>query len=306
MDALRKGCRGTRVAQLQEALKKKGYPVTPDGVFGQQTQIAVLSFQKENGLTVDGIAGKETWNAIVENKISNTVKKQDTSPSKSKDSVSAQANTAVKTAADTVKNSSSTVKTADLDYSETVKLLKIEESAIRAVCEVESGGRTGFFKDNRPVILFEGHIFWRELQKRNIDPERYKESYSDVLFPKWDKSKYKGGAAEYDRMNKAATIDEEAALCSASWGMFQIMGFNHKLCGYDSIREYVNAMKSSSENHLLAFAHFLKNTGIDKFLHNLDWEGFAAKYNGPGYKQNRYDEKLQAAYLKYKKQIANG
>jgi hypothetical protein len=268
MDILRKGCQGTQVARLQDELKKKGYPVAPDGIFGQQTQIAVYRFQQENGLTPDGVVGKDTWNAIVEG-----------------------GKTAVPT-----------VKAAVLNYAGTAGVLNVEEAAVRAVCEIESGGRTGFFPDGRPVILFEGHIFWSELKKRAIDPVRYQAAYADVLFPKWDRTKYRGGVAEYDRMNRAATINEEAAWCSASWGMFQIMGFNHNLCGYDSVQEYVQAMKADSNNHLLAFAHFLKNTGIDRPLRNLDWSGFAARYNGPGYKQNRYDVKLQNAYLKYKKQ----
>jgi hypothetical protein len=123
-----------------------------------------------------------------------------------------------------------------------------------------------------------------------------------VLFPKWDRTSYKGGVAEYDRMNKAATINKEAAWSSASWGMFQIMGFNYKLCGYNTVQEYVQAIKASSNNHLVSFAHFLKNTGIDKPLRELDWAGFASRYNGPGYQQNQYDVKLQNAYLKYKKQ----
>jgi hypothetical protein len=35
-------------------------------------------------------------------------------------------------------------------------------------------------------------------------------------------------------------------------------------------------------------------------LENLDWAKFARGYNGAGYKQNKYDEKLAAAYKKYK------
>ncbi|GHT26743.1 peptidoglycan-binding protein [Bacteroidia bacterium] len=284
MVVLRKGSQGTTVAQLQEILKKKGYPVQPDGVFGQQTYIAVCQYQEKNGLTADGIVGNDTWNLL---------SGKNATPPTPPTPVSQPVTNAAPPAAP---------QTATLDYAETAALLDVEEAAIRAVCEIESGGRTGFFKDGRPIILFEGHIFWRELKKRGIDPEKYQTDYRDVLFQKWDKSSYKGGAAEYDRMNKAATINEEAAWCSASWGMFQIMGFNHKLCGYDSVREYVQAVKANSNNHLLSFAHFLKSTGIDKPLRTLDWAGFASRYNGPGYKQNQYDVKLQNAYLKYKKQ----
>ncbi|MDR1370676.1 MAG: N-acetylmuramidase family protein [Dysgonamonadaceae bacterium] len=277
MDLLRKGCQGRRVAELQEILKKQGYLIQPDGIFGQQTYLAVCQIQQKNGLTADGIVGKDTWNVI-----DGTGRKKPV------------------TAATETPN----VQITPPHYTATAQTLDVEEAAVRAVCEIESGGRTGFQKDGRPIILFEGHIFWRELKKRGVDPERYQAQYDDVLFPKWDKSKYKGGAAEYDRLNRAATINEEAALASASWGMFQIMGFNHKLCGYDTVREYVEAIKADSNNHLLSFAHFLKNSGIDRPLRNLDWAAFAERYNGPGYKQNQYDMKLQTAYLKYQKQLS--
>jgi hypothetical protein len=273
MDILRKGCQGTRVAQLQELLRQRGYPVKPDGVFGQQTVIAVSRFQEENGLQADGIVGRDTWNILSGKTI----------PRKVSEVNAHQAP----------------------DYADTARMLGVEEAAVRAVCEIESGGRSGFLDDGRPIILFEGHIFWRELKKRGIDPEQYRAEYDDVLFPKWDKSKYRGGAAEYDRLSKAAVINEEAALCSASWGMFQIMGFNHRLCGYDSVQEYIEAIKADAGNHLLSFARFLKSTGIDKPLRSLNWAGFAERYNGPGYKQNQYDEKLQNAYLKYKRQSGN-
>ena len=187
-----------------------------------------------------------------------------------------------------------------IDFAKVAAFLNIEEAAIRAVCEVESGGRSGFLDDGRPMILFEGHILWSELKKRNINPEMYQAAYSDVLYPKWDRAKYKGGAAEYSRLEKASKINKDAALCSASWGMFQIMGFNHKLCGYDTVSQYVDDMKANATNHLLAFAHFIKNSGIDKPLRALNWAEFAKKYNGPDYKLNQYDTKLQKAYLKYK------
>ena len=188
-----------------------------------------------------------------------------------------------------------------IDFAKAASFLNIEEAAIRAVCEVESGGRSGFLDDGRPMILFEGHILWRELKRRNINPEAYQDAYSDVLYPRWNRSKYKGGALEYGRLEKASNIDKDAALCSASWGMFQIMGFNYKLCGYDTVERYVEDIKANANNHLLAFAHFIKNSGIDKSLRALNWVEFAKKYNGPGYKLNQYDTKLQKAYLKYKK-----
>lgn len=52
---------GDDVKNLQKALKEKGYTITTiTGKFGAQTKQAVLDFQKDNKLTADGIAGKNT------------------------------------------------------------------------------------------------------------------------------------------------------------------------------------------------------------------------------------------------------
>ena len=49
------------VKQLQTLLDQRGYDLTVDGLFGPATLEAVKAFQKKNGLTVDGIAGTNTW-----------------------------------------------------------------------------------------------------------------------------------------------------------------------------------------------------------------------------------------------------
>lgn len=59
------GSKGSSVKALQEALNKKGYGLTVDGIFGANTQSAVKSYQKKSGLTVDGIAGKNTWGSLL-------------------------------------------------------------------------------------------------------------------------------------------------------------------------------------------------------------------------------------------------
>ena len=66
VEALSKyGSRGNEVKQIQEKLKRWGYyKGSVDGIYGSQTLAAVKSFQKKNGLTVDGIAGEKTLNAM--------------------------------------------------------------------------------------------------------------------------------------------------------------------------------------------------------------------------------------------------
>lgn len=59
------GSRGAEVTQIQTKLKRWGYyNGNIDGIYGSQTLAAVKYFQRKNGLTVDGIAGKKTLEAM--------------------------------------------------------------------------------------------------------------------------------------------------------------------------------------------------------------------------------------------------
>lgn len=58
------GSRGKCVELLQTYLSSLGYGLTVDGIFGPNTLNAVKSFQSSKGLTVDGIVGINTWSAL--------------------------------------------------------------------------------------------------------------------------------------------------------------------------------------------------------------------------------------------------
>lgn len=61
----RMGSVGNEVTSIQNVLKKKGYySGAVDGIFGSRTLAAVKQFQRDNGLTVDGIAGPKTLKAL--------------------------------------------------------------------------------------------------------------------------------------------------------------------------------------------------------------------------------------------------
>ena len=61
----RRGSNGSEVKQIQEKLKRWGYySGSIDGIYGSGTEAAVKKFQKSNGLTADGIAGKRTLEAM--------------------------------------------------------------------------------------------------------------------------------------------------------------------------------------------------------------------------------------------------
>ena len=59
-ELLKTGSQGDEVKALQEKLKKVGFEVEPDGIFGAQTKAAVEDLQSAFGYTVDGIAGDGT------------------------------------------------------------------------------------------------------------------------------------------------------------------------------------------------------------------------------------------------------
>lgn len=62
---LRQGAKGGEVKELQRRLKQWGYyKGEVDGIYGKATVEAVKYFQRKNGLTPDGVAGKSTYAAL--------------------------------------------------------------------------------------------------------------------------------------------------------------------------------------------------------------------------------------------------
>ena len=180
------------------------------------------------------------------------------------------------------------------DYQYAASIIDCDVAVIKAVSFVESGGRSGFLKDGKtPKILFEGHWFHKLTKGRFTTLEN-----ANISYPRWIRKYY--NQDQHKRLQKAVALDRDAALKSASWGKFQIMGFNYKLAGYDTLQDFINAMYKSERQHLIAFVNFVQHRRLDDELRRLDWQGFAYGYNGAGYAQNKYDEKLEKAYLKYK------
>lgn len=188
-------------------------------------------------------------------------------------------------------------KLTDTDIAQVARRHGVEPAALMAVVVVESNG-SGFLPDGRCKILFEGHIFWRQLVIVGINPARLVMGNQDILYEVLDKRKYIGGAGEYARLEKAMKIHKIAAFKSASYGLFQIMGFNHALCGYTTVTEFVDAMNVSEKNQLTAALNFMHNRKLTDHLKQKNWQEFAKLYNGPRYAENSYHTKLQNAYIK--------
>ena len=186
------------------------------------------------------------------------------------------------------------------------KKLGVELSVIRAVFQTETGGQT-YTKDGRIKILYERHYFSKFThgkydKDRDISaPTRFKgkthkEKGKEVATPEIDQ--YGNPSNQYRRFEKAKKLDEEAAYSSISYGSFQIMGSNYKEAGYKSAKEFGDAMFSADEDKMLdAFTNYISaNHAMRKALLNHDWATFARLYNGPSYKDNKYDTKMAENY----------
>jgi len=175
------------------------------------------------------------------------------------------------------------------DFAHAATALGCPVAALRAVVEVESKG--GFLPDGRPRILFERHKF-----------SAFTNHAHDAEHPAISARQpggYLGGAREYDRLGEALALDRQAALKSASWGAFQIMGFNHTAAGYGDVESFVAAMVSGHAAQLDAFVAYVRAVGLAPALAARDWPAFAHGYNGPAYARFAYDTKIAAAYARF-------
>lgn len=174
------------------------------------------------------------------------------------------------------------------DYRNAAARLNCRVSSILALAEVEAAG-AGFFA-GRPKLLFEPHIFSR-LTKGKFD-----RSHPGISYRKWGSRPYPKSIDErYVQLLEAVGLDVWAGFSSASYGKFQICGFNHALCGYDSPWAFAFAMAYDEKTQLAAFEKFVVASGIAAPLRGQMWAKVARLYNGPAYASLRYDVKLAQA-----------
>lgn len=182
------------------------------------------------------------------------------------------------------------------DYILVAEQLNIEVAVMKAVVKIEAGASLkGFWAPGVPVVSFEQATYNR-LSKIAAT----KKAAADTKIPEGINSSY--GKKKWQQLINARKKNEDRANMSTFWGMFQIGGFNYKLCGCLSIDEFVTKMSTSELEQLKLFAAFITNTKIVKYLQQKKWSAFARKYNGPGYAKRGYHTKLAKAYNQFKKQ----
>lgn len=271
-DILKVGSTGESVKLLQKALNfSMGLNLVVDGGFGNGTANALKAWQTANKLAPTGIYSIQEM-AILEPLI------------------------------DTKFLSSRVIEGF-------APSLGVNAAVLKAFTDVESKG-AGFLANKKPVILFERHVFYREVAKLKGDATAKEFQVRDpsICHPSWDKSVYLGGMREYERLDKAINFNKTAALKATSWGLFQIMGNNHVYCGYTEVDTYVGDAYISETMQFKALLSFLKNYPVKvrgktllQAARDLDFVTLAEIYNGSGYAANQYDVKLKKAFDFYNK-----
>lgn len=221
------------------------------------------------------------------------------------------------------------------DWREAAESIECEPAVLKAFAEVESGGRSSFWRLNQgdgahvPAILFERHYFSR------LTKSRYDATHPDISWPvgyrpkkrlgQDDKKMHDGKidaadvygdySSAYLRLINAFRLDPDAALQSCSWGKFQIMGSNFSLCGTQDATVFVQQMCISEFRQVKLICGFIRNkpaawlnpknkklgkaVTLLEAVRRKDWAAIAFNYNGPGYRTFSYDTKLKAAYERY-------
>lgn len=178
------------------------------------------------------------------------------------------------------------------DFALVAEELDVEIAAIKAVVEIEAGkAMKGFWAPGVPVINFDRSMYLKYRSKaenkEGAKGEKVPEGLTGYALKEWK-----------ELINARATNAQGANL-GTFWGMFQIGGFNYKLCGCVSVDEFVKRMAYSELEQLQLFAVFITNSGMVESLRKKDWKTFARKYNGPSYAKRGYHTKMAKAYSKY-------
>lgn len=182
----------------------------------------------------------------------------------------------------------------DIDIPRIGAEIGVGEDELHAFMDVEAAG-SGFDANGRVKMLFEPHVFYRELGPGKKRERAVKEG---IAYASWKPGKYP--ADSYPRLKAAMQIDETAALRSASWGLGQVMGFNCALVGYDTPQAMVRAFAADEENQLRAVVAFLKRKGLASALKAHNWAKIEKVYNGGGFK-GTYAARMQAAFGRWQR-----
>ncbi len=161
-----------------------------------------------------------------------------------------------------------------------------------AVLAAESKGEP-FDANGRLIIRFENHIFYTYWGKEN--EERFRQHFTFATDESWKGHQWRADVnsawqpvhpgdqeSEWRVFTFARTLDEKAAMYSISMGAPQIMGFNHRSIGYDTVQAMFNAFSSDARAQITSLFRFMEVNKLVNAVRDSDFHTFAKVYNGAG------------------------
>lgn len=178
------------------------------------------------------------------------------------------------------------------DFKRVAEELGVEVAAIKAVVKIEAGPKLeGFWAPGVPVVNYAKSLFDKyngKTKGRKLKDAKVPSGLTGYALKEWTS------------LTNARKINADAADMGTYWGMFQIGGFNYKLCGCESVEEMVAKVCESEFSQLEMFAVFIRNSGMLESLKKKDWTTFARKYNGPSYAKRGYHTRMAKEYANFK------
>ena len=261
MSLIKMGSSGEEVTLLQKALSElTGIRLSYDGSFGLLTKKALVDFQEGKGIAPTGVYDEATQEFLVPFIDEKYIRL---------DEIDKYAN-----------------------------ILGVDKNVLKSIA-IKEAKASGFTPSGKCLILYERHIFHRyataKFGKGKVS--EWSKKNPNICFPTRDPKAYMGGEREWTRLDQAKNWDAETALISCSWGMFQIMGFNFGLAGYENVGDFVSDMSESERFHIQALCNFIvNNPPLYRAMKSRNFQQIALYYNGSNYKINRYDTDLMNIY----------
>lgn len=202
------------------------------------------------------------------------------------------------------------------DIVDEARKLRVEPALLQAIIKTEaraSGFQWGIFKGSKylePIILYECHVAYRVIVAKSglEEANRLAKAHPDIINPKpyySKKNPYKYGlyANQHKKLQKCVAVaGYDVAMQAASWGIGQVLGENWKMCGYDSVRAFINDAYGSEKTQLTMMCNYLKGKkGMLVAMQEFNYDKIAYLYNGEDYAVNDYHTKIEKAHIAYRK-----
>lgn len=158
----------------------------------------------------------------------------------------------------------------------------------------ETADLEGSYSSGALNALYEDHVAYRNtngaIRQRLTDNKLAAKGWRDLPYP----------SSPYPAIDKCVAIaGVEVAALSSSWGMYQLLGENYAMLGFETAADMVAWLAISEINQFLGWIKFIDATNIRHKLIAEDWDGYSLAYNGKAYKSHNYHKKLQALAVKF-------